>query len=97
MSSDQLSERDAYVVDVTGARLFEIVKRIIQAGPDAEAAIVKNFGAVMFTVALKDAEAIKSFVGRMTTQASPGHDASSAASFDTAMPADFDHCKRRSQ
>jgi hypothetical protein len=97
MSSDQLSERDAHVVDVTGARLFEIVKRIIQAGPDAEAAIVKNFGAVMFTVALKDAEAIKSFIGGMTAQAPPGLEATSASSLDAAMPADFDHCKRRSQ
>ena len=47
-----------------------------------------RFGDITVTMSLADAEAIKSFVTDATLPAG-------ASDLARAMPADFDHCKRR--
>lgn len=84
-------DKSEFVVDVTGKRLLEIVKAIIKSGPNSEKEAVNQFGEVMFTLALKDAELMKSFISDRAKEAST----SAARELATVMPADFDHCKRR--
>ena len=84
-------DKGEFVVDVTGKRLLEIVKAIIKSGPSSEKEAVDQFGEVMFTLALKDAELMKSFISDKARAASTSAEREMAA----VMPADFDHCKRR--
>ena len=83
------------VVDVSGKRLLEMVKAIVKSGAQMESEIIKKFGEVTFTVALKDAESIKSFISGSVTKASTSMSAPAAKRLAAVMPADFDHCRPR--
>lgn len=94
MSMERTGDSDEFVVDVTGKRLLDIVKKILQAGPEQEKAIIDEFGEVSITLSLRDAEAIKASVTRAVASRTRGA-APSMDALASAMPQDFDHCQRR--
>jgi hypothetical protein len=98
VSADQTKSE---FVKVSAERLLQIVKAILDA--KMEKRILKKYGKVTLTIALKDAEAIKRLVqgasakkGARAKKAptTPAGRMTMAADrrLSRAMPADFDHC-----
>src|SRR5262245_41750433 len=94
MSADRSEDKSEFVVDVKAERLYQIVQSIIDGGMASE--VISKFGGVTVTLALKDAESIKSFIVQAAkTRRASSENMVAASRVEAAMPLDFGHCTRR--